>query len=168
VRCSISPCEGNPATDGTGLRIPKQDVLSGINRNIICSYFVVEVGPRGSASVSNLCDEIAPPDLLTNLHMDLMEMAIPRDDSITVVDGEDLPVSILPSHFDHQAIGRSNDGSSNCVGDVYTLMHLDRPREECRPVAPACLQARLRDAGGLPVLFGPPLIIFPNHLSSVG
>ena len=69
----------------------------------------MEVGPGGSSCISNLTDRIAPFDLLADLDMDPVEVSIPSDDAVTVVDDKDLPISILSPHIGDEPIRWSND-----------------------------------------------------------
>ena len=119
--------ERTGAGDPAGLWISEEDVLHGVNGKVLDSNLVMEMGAGGSTRVSDFRDEVSPFDLLADLDVSLMEMAVLGGDAVAVVNDKDLAVSILPPYPDDEPVGWGNDGRPNGIRDVNPLVHLNRP-----------------------------------------
>src|SRR5215469_7336661 len=113
-----------PATDRRSLvynRI-RHDAVERIDRLAVHPHLVVEVGTGGEAGGTDEGDLLAALHALTAHHEDLRAVRIPRHQTIAMIDGDEVPVAILPLHFRHRARGRCLDLGAHRRGDIDTLM----------------------------------------------
>ena len=90
------------------MRISYAQILVGIDRDIIDTNFVVEVGTGAAAAIADVADGVATVDVLAGIAGKAFQVSVTGGDPMTVINDDRPPISTHKVRKLHNTICRSN------------------------------------------------------------